>query len=169
MPLLLIVALFGASCGSPAKREVATQVVHGPSFRFSAPLTWSIHRTGTSAAARSPGGSASTVSAAVYRLAKAYTPDRFAEAAKELDGVAAELARKAGGKVTAGETTTVDGREIRAYRFTARTAKGDRYEDRVGFVLSGTREIQLLCQEPAGAGDRDGACALLFGTFTLAG
>lgn len=157
------------SCGSSAKREVATRVVRGPSFRFSAPSAWSIHRTGTSVSARAPGGTAALVSAAVYRLARAYTPDRFAEAARELDGVAAELARKAGGKVTARETTTVDRRRIRAYRFTARTAQGTRYDDRVGFVLAGTREVQLLCQAPAGSGDRDGACALLFRTFSWTG
>lgn len=143
--------------------------MYGPSFRFSAPLTWTIHRSGTSASAQAPGSTTATVSAAVYRLARRYTPDRFAEAAKELDGVAAELARKAGGKVTARETTTVDGHKIRAYRFTARRMQGTRYENRVGFVLAGKREVQLLCQAPAGAGNRDGACALLFRTFRLTG
>jgi hypothetical protein len=105
----------------------------------------------------------------VYRLAKPYTPERFGAAVKELDGVAAELARKAGGAITSAETTTVGGRKIRAYRFTAHSTDGERYEDRVGFVLSGTREVQLLCQAPAGANDPDGACGLLFKSFALTG
>ncbi len=143
--------------------------MHGPAFRFSAPRAWSVHGTATTTSARSRGVPPAIVSAAVYRLARAYTPARFAAAAKELDGVAAQLAGKAGGHVTSGETTTVDGRQIRAYRFTARSAQGQGYEDRIGFVLAGKREVQLLCQAPAGTGDPDGACALLFGSFTLTG
>lgn len=117
-------------------------------------------------AVRSPGDPPVLVSAVVYRLGKPYTPDQFGAATKELDGVAAKLARAAGGSVTARETTTVDGRRIRAYRFTA-TFSGRPYEDRVGFVLSGRREVQLLCQAPAGADDPAGACARLFDSFSL--
>jgi hypothetical protein len=35
-------------------------------------------------------------------------------------------------------------------------------------VLQGKREYQLLCRAPAGAGDPDGACALLYASFTTA-
>jgi hypothetical protein len=167
--LLPIVALFDAACGSSAKEHVAVRNVRGPGLRFSAPRAWAVHRTAASASARSPGSPPATVSAAVFRLAKPYAPARFAEATKELDGVASRLARKAGGRVTESETTTVAGRKVRAYRFTARTAGGRPYEDRVGFVLSGRREVQLLCEAPAGAGDPDGACALLFASFKLTG
>jgi hypothetical protein len=165
--LLSIVALFATSCGSSARREVATRVVRGPAFRFSAPSAWSVHATATVVTVRSRAAPPAIVSAAVYRLARSYTSARFAAATKELDSVAARLAGKAGGSVTVGETTTVDGRKIRAYRFTARSAEGQRYEDRIGFVLSGKREVQLLCQAPAGIGDPDGACALLFDSFRL--
>lgn len=143
--------------------------MHAPDFRFSVPRAWSIRRTPTSVAARSRASPPAIVSAAVYRLARTYTPDRFGAATKELDGVATQLARKAGGSITEAETTTVDGRRIRAYRFTARSGQGQPYDDRVGFVLSGRREVQLLCQAPAGTGDPDGACGLLFDSFTLTG
>ena len=62
---------------------------------------------------------------------------------------------------TESKTTTVDGGKIRAYRF---EAKG--LQTRVGFVLRGKREYQLLCQ--ASSGDPDGACALLFSSFSAA-
>lgn len=107
-------------------------------------------------------GSAASVSASVYRLGKAYSPDEFAAAAKELDGVAAKLAQAAGGSVQSSETTTIDGRKVRAYRF-----RGGSAEHRVAFVLEGKREVQLLCSAPSGAGDPDGACSLLFSSFTL--
>ena len=169
MSLALIVALFGASCGSSSPRKQATTAVRGPAFRFSAPASWRVRRAAASVVAESRADPAARVSAVVYRLATTYTPDRFAEAAKELDGVAAKLAHDAGGSVTDAETTAVAGLEIRAYRFTARAPQGRRYDDRVGFVLHGRREVQLLCQAPSGAGDPDGACALLFSSFTLTG
>jgi hypothetical protein len=169
--VLLIVPLLATSCGSSAKTSArssgATLIVRGPGFRFSAPVGWRVRHTPTSAVAQSPDQPPAIVSAAVYRLGKAYAPDDFGAAASELDGVAAKLARAVGGKLTARETTTVSGRKIRAYRFTAQPNGTGAYADRVGFVLFGKREIQLLCQAPAGAGDPGGACALLFASFEL--
>jgi hypothetical protein len=141
--------------------------VHGPGLRFSAPAAWRVESTATSVTARSAGSRSALVSAVVYRLGKAYSPDQFAAASKELDGVAARLAKAAGGRVTSSETTSVDGRKIRAYRFAAQRKPGGAYEDRVGFVLDGKREVQLLCEAPAGSNDPDGACALLFSSFSL--
>jgi hypothetical protein len=103
----------------------------------------------------------------VRRLERPYTPSRFTEAAKELDGVATELAAQLGGRVTDSRTTNVAGMRIREYELTARDAQGHRLDDDVGFVLSGTREVQLVCQAPAGSGDPDGACGLLFKTLSL--
>jgi hypothetical protein len=169
--VLLIVPLFAGACGSSKKPASAAapgpgQAVRGPGFRFSAPAGWRQQATATSVVVQAPSAAATLVSAAVYRLGKAYTPDQFAAATSELDGVATRLARAASGKVTASETTTVAGRKIRAYRFTA-TVSGKAYRDRVGFVLDGKREVQLLCQAPAGKGDPDGACARLFSSFSL--
>ena len=101
-------------------------------------------------------------------LLKSYSPALFTRVAQELDGVAAKLAAQSRGKLTERATTTVDGRRIRAYRFTGRPATGAAYAERIGFVLQGKREYQLLCQAATGAGDPGGACALLFASFRLA-
>ena len=138
----------------------------GPGFSFVAPAGWRVGQGDRSVTAQSSAVRPSIVSAAAYRIGKAYVPSDFATAAKELDGVAARLAAASGGRVTERATTTAAGLKIRAYRFTA-TRKGVAYRDRVGFVLSGKREVQLLCEAPAGAGDPDGACALLFSSFKL--
>jgi len=87
-----------------------------------------------------------------YTLQKPYTPALFAAAAKELDGVAGKLAAAAGTTLNEKQTLTVAGEKIRAYRFGAM---------RIGFVLVGKREYQLLCQ---GATD---ACAALFKSFSV--
>ena len=59
-------------------------------------------------------------------------------------------------------TTTVDGRKIRAYRYT-----GGGGSMRIGFVLDGTREYQLFCRLPAEATDPAAGCALLFDSFKI--
>ena len=101
------------------------------------------------------------------QLEKAYAPAQFAQAAKELDLVAANLATQLGGRVTSSRTTTVARMRIRRYALSVRDAQGNHVDDDLGFVLSGRREVQLLCQAATGSGDPDGACALLFGTFKL--
>jgi len=141
----------------------------GPGFAFSVPAAWTVKRAGTAVTARGSGGDdAPLVSATAYKLARAYSPALFPVAAKELDGVAAKLAAASNGTVTESVTTTVDGTQIRAYRFTAHPEGHPATDDRVGFLLEGKREFQLLCSAPAGAGDPDGACALLFSTFRAA-
>jgi hypothetical protein len=130
------------------------------------PNGWSVSRTSSSVSARAPGGpDGPLVSATAFRLAQPYSPALFPQAAKELDGVAAQLAHASHGTVTASETTTVDGRKVRAYRFTAHPTGRPATDDRIGFVLAGRHEYQLLCSAPAGGGDPDGACALLFASF----
>lgn len=92
-----------------------------------------------------------------FRLLKPYDPKRFSAAARELDSVAARLAVQAGGKLTESVTTVVAGRRIRAYRF---ASKG--VPTRVGFVLVGRREYQLVC-----SGDTGGPCDMLFSSFSV--
>lgn len=94
-----------------------------------------------------------------YTLQKPYRPALFAAAARELDGIAAKLAAEAGGALTEKRTVRVDGKRIRAYRFGS---------TRIGFVLVGRREYQLLCRLPPDGRDIDGACGLLFASFRLA-
>jgi hypothetical protein len=139
--------------------------VAGPGFRFSVPAGWTVQRTPREVEGRRGG---SLVSATAFTLLKPYSPVLFTRAAKELDGVAAKLASRSNGKLTERVTTAVDGRRIRAYRFTGRPSTGAAYEERIGFVLQDKREYQLLCQAASGAGDPDGACALLFASFHVA-
>jgi len=59
------------------------------------------------------------VSVTRFPLVKPYEPSKFEAAAKELDGVAAQLADRNGGELTKRETTEVAGRRIRAYTITS--------------------------------------------------
>jgi hypothetical protein len=93
-----------------------------------------------------------------FTLVKPYDPTRFGAAAKELDGIAAKLAAAAGTTLTRQETVIVAGRKTRAYRFDS---------TRIGFVLIGRTEYQLLCKLAPGGADPGGACALLFSSFSV--
>jgi hypothetical protein len=159
LPVAVLFILSG--CGSSPKPEQAlTQGVRGPGFVVQVPQSWRVTRPANGVVARRGDF---LVSVTTFPLQKTYEPGRFAAVARELDGVVAKLADQAGGKVTERVTTTVDGRKIRAYRYT-----GGANETRIGFVLDGKREYQLLCQMPVGASDPDGACALLFESFSVA-
>ncbi len=159
-PLVPLACLFIlAACGGSARREqVATRVVEGQGFSFSAPQGWSTAHTAKGVVVRR--GKA-LVSATTFRLLKPYDPGSFDRVAVELDRAATKLAVQAGGKVTESVTTTVDGRKVRAYRYTA-----GGYATRIGFLLRGRQEVQLLCRAPARADDPDGACGLLFESFS---
>ena len=97
------------------------------------------------------------VSVTRYTLVKPYEPAKFQAAAKELDGIAAQLAARNGGKVTKRETTEVAGRRIRAY-----TIEANGRSMRIGFVLDDKTEYQLVCSGAART-----ACDLLFSSFAL--
>jgi hypothetical protein len=124
-------------------------VVRGPGFSFAVPGGW--HTTRTPRAISSSDGKA-RVSVTTYTLQKPYRPALFAAAARELDRVAGQLAANAGQRLTERQTVEVAGRKIRAYRFGTM---------RIGFVLEGRREYQLLCLDPGAA------CGLLFETFSV--
>jgi hypothetical protein len=123
--------------------------VRGTGFTFDVPEGWNVSTPKDAVVARH--GSA-LVSVTRFPLLKPYDPAEFGAVAKELDRVAGQLAKQAGGSLDAKETTTVAGRKIRAYRYRG---------NRIGFVLDGRREYQLFCKQ---AGD---ACDLLFSSFQL--
>jgi hypothetical protein len=159
LPLILLFIL--SACGGSAKPEASAPAdVRGPGLRFSVPSGWAVRRSGTAVSARKEGA---LVSVTVFRLVKPYSPALFARVAKELDGVAAKLAAQAGATLDERTTTTVDGRKVRAYGFA-----NDTMRTKIGFVLVARREYQLLCEQPAGKPDPDGACALLFSSFSAA-
>jgi hypothetical protein len=141
-------------------RTGPTHRIGGPGFTFALPESWSVAHTERGVVARSSGY---LVSVTRFQLAKTYEPSQFAAATKELDRVASQLAAESGGTVTQRQTVTVDGDAVRAYRYS-----GKRAETRIGFVLKGRSEYQLLCQSPPrSSADHDGACALLFRTFSV--
>ena len=170
MGLLAIVPLLAAACGgsSPSTPAATSHVVAGPGFRFAVPVGWTVVRSAKGVTATEHGSPAIFVSATVFPLLKPYRHALFAQAAKELDRVATQLVQSAHGTLTERTTTIVAGRKVRAYRYHASPASRPAYAARIGFVLDGSREYQLLCQAPSGAGDPDGACDLLFGSFRAA-
>jgi hypothetical protein len=154
LPLALLFIL--AACGGSTQSEpVSARVVSGPGFTVSVPTGWAVRKSGKSLVARKGNG---LVSVTRFTLVKPYESSKFRAAAKELDGVAATLAERNGGKVTKRETTQVAGRKIRAY-----TIESNGTSIRIGFVLDDKTEYQLVCSGAART-----ACGLLFSTFALA-
>jgi hypothetical protein len=158
LPLAVLFILAGCGGSTKPPAEVVRHV-QGPGFSFSVPAGWTVRRATGVLAAQS---GTSVVSATTFTLLKPYDPALFAKVAAELDRNAAKLAAQAQGKLTEKLTTTVAGRKVRAYRYTAAG-----FATRLGFVLEGKREVQLLCRAPAGSADPDGACGLLFRSFRL--
>ncbi len=118
------------------------------------PEGWHVSRSARSVVAQK---GSSRLSVTTFTLLKSYDPARFPAAARELDSVAARLAAQAGGKLTESVTSVVAGRKIRSYRF---ESKG--VATRIGFVLVGRKEYQLVCSGNTGA-----PCDLLFSSFTV--
>jgi len=150
--LPLVVLFILSACGGSSRETVAQGVqVRGNGYSFERPRGWGMERPANGAVARHGD---ELVSVTRFPLRKAYDAAQFDEVAKELDRLAGRLADRAGTSLAASETVTVAGRKIRAYRY------GD---ERIGFVLQGTREYQLYCVRA------EAACELLFSTFTLDG
>jgi hypothetical protein len=156
---MLCSVLILAACGGSARpKPQATKKVRGHGFTLATPAGWRVVNGGDKVIARDGGY---LVSVSRFRLVKRYDPAHFAAAAAELDRVVSTLAARSHGTVTERTTTTVDGSRVRVYRYTSAGV-----ETRIGFVLRDLREYELLCQLPAGAADRDGACTLLFSSFS---
>jgi hypothetical protein len=160
LPLALLFIL--SACGGSAAPEptTTTQVVVGQGFRFGVPAGWKIGRTDDAVTARN--GDA-LVSVTTYTLLKPYKPSLFGRVAEELDRSVAKLAKQAKGTLVERKTIEVDGRKVREYRYVARG-----FASRLGFVFEGKKEWQLLCRARAEESDPDGACTLLFDSFSVA-
>ena len=105
----------------------------------------------------------SRVEVVTFRLAKAYRPQLFARSIGELDRDAARLARQLHGRVEAGATAQVVGRQARSYSLAYRARILQ-----ITFVFEGRQEYELLCRRPAALVDTS-ACARLIASFGLAG
>ena len=127
----------------------------GPGFTVSVPVGWAVRKNGKRLVATKGNG---LVSVTRFTLVKPYEPAKFQAAAKELDGVAAQLAEQNGGKVAGRETAEVAGRKTRVY-----TIDSNGRSMRIGFVLDDKMEYQLVCSGAART-----TCDLLFSSFALA-
>jgi hypothetical protein len=162
---LLLPALGACGGGSKPSGAAGNAVVKASGFRFEAPSAWTTSRTTTAVTVRRDRDT--FVSATSFALLKPYSPTLFARAAKELDGIADKLAVQSHSRIAERKTISVAGEPVRAYRLTVKPVAGTPFDERIAFVLRGKREIQLLCHAPVGSGDPDGACALLYSTFSL--
>lgn len=95
-----------------------------------------------------------------FTLEKPYRVARFPAVTRELNSVAAGLAKQSAGKLVARTTTRVAGRRTRYYRIEI----GKKIEE-TAFVLQGLDEYQLLCRRSSSTSDA--TCAQLFSTFAL--
>lgn len=141
-------------CGSRS-RAASTQLVQGNGYEVSVPRAWSTTLRSNGVTARSGGA---TVSVTRFRLQRAYDSSMFAAAVPQLDRVAVGLAADEGATLTSRTTERVAGRRSRVYRYR---------DTKIGFVLVGRYEYQLLCRS-GGGGDPGRACALLFSSFDIA-
>jgi hypothetical protein len=96
-----------------------------------------------------------------FTLEKPFRVARFASVSRELDSVAAGLAKQSSGRLVSRTTTRVAGRRTRYYRIEV----GGKIEE-TAFVLAGLDEYQLLCRRSSSTPDT--TCAQFFSTFALA-
>src|SRR5919201_1042065 len=80
-----------AGCGGGGHKATASdvQTVTGGGYRFSAPSSWSVHRTGRQVTATS--GEVHLVGVTTFTLARRYRPSLWARAVPALDRAAAAL------------------------------------------------------------------------------
>jgi hypothetical protein len=135
--------------------------VRGTGYRFSAPVSWSVARSGREV--RVSAGVA-LVSVTRFPLLRAYRPELWLHVVPELDRVAAGLAQQQDGAVGESRTITVADRRARRYDIDYRR-DGKALVERIAFVLRGKTEYLLLCRYERG-GDTD-ACDRLLATFAL--
>ena len=162
--LVGVVALLAGGCGGDSERDREPQTVRGGGYSFAAPSGWRVEREGRTVQAVDED---EAVAVTTFRLARPYRAELWPRVVPELDAVAERLARELGGRVAARETAFVDARRARVYALTG-TRDATR---RIGFVLEGRVEYQLLCRwrgdEQTALASRLTACQTLFATFRL--
>ena len=122
------------------------QELRGPGYTAEAPGGWQLSRPPRTIAADNPDGPES-VSFSQFRLARRFQPSLWDAAVVELNDVAARLAERIGPEAVVGRSgqTTIAGRRARTYEIDY-TREGERFVDKVAFILEGRREFQLTCR-----------------------
>jgi hypothetical protein len=168
VPALAVAVLGLAGCGgggSPAERTI-----FGKGFTVAVPGDWDV-RSGPRTLIAAPGEtSIERVSVTTFPLARRFAPRLWPQAVRQLDSVAARLARELdpSAALSPGRTELIGGRRARVYDVIY-TRGGGRRAERFGFVLSGRREYELGCRwDETDPGEGKSACELLFRSFRLA-
>ena len=156
----MVIVLAGCGGGNHKATVSDVQTVSGTGYRFSAPSTWSIHRSGRQVTVTS--GAVDLVGVTTFTLIRRYRPQLWTKAVPALDSAARDLAAQLHGELRPGATVVVAGRRARRYEIGYRR-DGKALVERTAFVLEGRREHQLLCRFEAGADDV--ACRRLFSSF----
>jgi hypothetical protein len=156
--LLAVAVLIATGCGAS---HVASKRLAGSGYSFEAPPSWTVVRAQRSVQVSRD---VQLVSVARFPLLRAYRPKLWPKVVVEIDRSAAELAAGQKGSVSSRKTLTIAG--IRARRYDIAYARGGKeLTERVGFVLHGKTEYELLCRFERGKDSA--ACDLLFRSFRL--
>jgi hypothetical protein len=155
----VVLLVLVAGCGGGSTETF--KVVRATGYRFSAPASWSVARSGREVRVSTGVG---LVSVTRFPLLRAYRPQLWLHVVPELDRAAGELAQQQDGRVGSSRTVTIAGRRARTYDIDYRR-EGEALVERIGFVLRGKTEYLLLCRYERG-GDTD-ACDRLVATFAL--
>lgn len=155
---MLAAAVLAAGCGGS---DGGTRIIAGTGYSFSAPADWTVAHTQRSAQVAH---GVQLVSVTRFPLLRAFRPELWSQAVPEMDRSAGALAADQHGKVTARMTTTVAEQRARRYDI-AYEFGGKKLTERVGFVLRGKTEYELLCRFEQGKSSS--ACDTLFSSFRL--
>jgi hypothetical protein len=155
---VLAAAILAAGCGGS---QGGARIIAGTGYSFSAPAGWTIVRSQRSVQAAY---GVQVVSVTRFPLLRRFRPELWPKAVPEMDRSAAGLAADQHGTVTARVTTTVAGQRARRYDI-AYELDGKKLTERVGFVLRGKTEYELLCRFEQGTSSS--ACDTLFSSFRL--
>jgi hypothetical protein len=161
---VIVAAVVVSGCGGGGKDAAAVQVVRGTGYRFEAPASWTVVRSGRQVQAAEGGKSLALVAVSRFPLLRPAGPKLGAKVVQELDRIATGIAAQQHGSISSFETTEVAGVEARRYDI-AYEARGKALVERLVFVLRRKTEYLLLCRY-AQRGDTE-PCDELLRTFRL--
>ena len=156
--MVLVAAVFAAGCGGG---NGGTRIIAGTGYSFFAPADWSVVR-GQRTLQVAHG--LRLVSVTRFPLLRTFRTELWPKAVPEMDRSAAALAADQRGAVVARMTTTVGGQRARRYDIVYQLG-GKKLTERVGFVLRGKTEYELLCRFEQVKSSS--ACDTLFSSFRL--
>jgi hypothetical protein len=138
-----------------------TRIVAGTGYSFTAPADWKVVRFQRSVQVAH---GVQLVSVTRFPLLHRLRPELWPKAVPEMDRSAEGLAADQHGAVVSRGTTTAAGQRARRYDI-AYQRGGKKLTERVGFVLRGKTEYELLCRFERGK--NASACETLFASFRL--